>query len=159
MRATPSGTPAFFAQSSGSKGHGTCGLCRPSAKKKPFCALSIVSSSSSEEVASSKAAPGPDAIAHLVTRLAKPPTLHLVSPAALAMPEAITEELARSCVKVECSERLDESLPVSDVLYVTRVQKERFASLERMMQTILAAHEGGGGTGGTGGVPSLSRAC
>jgi len=67
-------------------------------------------------------------IAHLCAKLQNPPTLHFCAPAALAMPVAITEELARNHVKVECSERLDEALPVSDVLYVTRVQKERFAS-------------------------------
>jgi len=65
-------------------------------------------------------------IAHLVTRLAKPPTLHLVSPAALAMPEAITEELARCKVPTESSADFYEALPKADVLYVTRVQKERF---------------------------------
>ena len=49
----------------------------------------------------------------------------------------------------QLGERIDE---------LQRTMDQRFSSLERMMQTILAAHEGGGGTGGTGGVPSLSRA-
>uniref|UniRef100_A0A7S2GQ98 aspartate carbamoyltransferase n=1 Tax=Haptolina brevifila TaxID=156173 RepID=A0A7S2GQ98_9EUKA len=67
-------------------------------------------------------------LAHLVTRLAKPPTLYLVAPAALSMPDAICDEVQRCGVQLKVSEDLTAALPSADVLYVTRVQKERFAT-------------------------------
>lgn len=55
--------------------------------------------------------------------------LHYVSPQILRMPQEITDEVAaRGIPQVEHT-TLDECLPESDVLYVTRVQKERFEDL------------------------------
>ena len=56
--------------------------------------------------------------------------LNFVSPASLSMPESVTNAARRAGVPVrECS-ALDEVLADTDVLYVTRVQQERFASEE-----------------------------
>lgn len=52
--------------------------------------------------------------------------LNYVSPEILHMPEEIIDELPRTMAQVQYSE-LDEVLAGTDVLYVTRVQKERFA--------------------------------
>jgi aspartate carbamoyltransferase len=54
-------------------------------------------------------------------------TLILVSPEILAMPEEITRNLRQRGISVTETSRLNEALPASDLLYVTRVQKERFA--------------------------------
>ena len=67
-------------------------------------------------------------IAQLMTKLARPPKLHLVSPTALAMPAAICDELARCGVPFKATDDFAAALPEADVLYVTRVQKERFAT-------------------------------
>jgi aspartate carbamoyltransferase catalytic subunit len=56
-------------------------------------------------------------------------TLNFVSPEQLKMPEKVTAELSRRAVKFSEHSRLDAVLPQSDVLYVTRVQKERFEDL------------------------------
>jgi len=69
-------------------------------------------------------------LAHLVARLERPPRLHFVSPEALRMPPTICEALAQRSVNVQTGESLADALPSADVLYVTRVQKERFASAE-----------------------------
>ncbi|RIK28812.1 MAG: aspartate carbamoyltransferase [Chloroflexi bacterium] len=52
--------------------------------------------------------------------------LNYVSPAILRMPPALTEELRQAGVEQHEFATLDEVLPTTDVLYVTRVQKERF---------------------------------
>lgn len=52
--------------------------------------------------------------------------LNFVAPQILAMPEAILAELEGKGIQFEAFTRLDEPLPETDVLYVTRVQKERF---------------------------------
>ena len=52
--------------------------------------------------------------------------LHLVSPEILKMPAHIKEELDRANIRYREATTLEECLLVSDVLYVTRVQKERF---------------------------------
>jgi aspartate carbamoyltransferase catalytic subunit len=57
-------------------------------------------------------------------------TLNLVSPHLLKMPEELVQLLASRKVKVNQMETLDEVLPLTDVLYITRVQKERFTDLE-----------------------------
>lgn len=44
------------------------------------------------------------------------------------MPESVLEQLATRGLKVQESEQLAPVLGSSDVLYVTRVQKERFAT-------------------------------
>jgi aspartate carbamoyltransferase len=52
--------------------------------------------------------------------------LQLVSPEILRMPEEILEELTESETPFAVHDSLDAVIPASDVLYVTRVQKERF---------------------------------
>jgi len=52
--------------------------------------------------------------------------LNLVSPEILKMPDHLKEELERAHIRFRESTSLEECLLVSDVLYVTRVQKERF---------------------------------
>ena len=45
------------------------------------------------------------------------------------MPEAIRSEVAAAGIAQESFDTLDAVIPATDVLYVTRVQKERFADL------------------------------
>lgn len=52
--------------------------------------------------------------------------LNLVSPEILQMPAEILEELKESKTPVAIHTSLDAVVPTTDVLYVTRVQKERF---------------------------------
>ncbi len=52
--------------------------------------------------------------------------IHYVSPEILRMPPEIIEELYRKGIEQSEHTRLEEVLPETDVLYVTRVQKERF---------------------------------
>ena len=56
--------------------------------------------------------------------------LNFVSPASLAMPASVISGARRAGVHVRQCESLDEVLDETDVLYVTRVQKERFTSEE-----------------------------
>jgi carbamoyl-phosphate synthase/aspartate carbamoyltransferase len=53
-------------------------------------------------------------------------TLNYVAPESLAMPKEVTEEVARSGVKQNIVESLDDVIGTTDVLYMTRIQKERF---------------------------------
>jgi aspartate carbamoyltransferase catalytic subunit len=53
-------------------------------------------------------------------------TLHYVSPDLLRMPPALIEELRQRGVPQTEHTTLDDVLDKTDVLYVTRVQKERF---------------------------------
>ena len=46
------------------------------------------------------------------------------------MPHHVTDELAAAGVDLKVSGQLGDALPSADVLYVTRVQRERFASAE-----------------------------
>jgi aspartate carbamoyltransferase len=55
--------------------------------------------------------------------------LNYVSPDILAMPSEIIDELNAKSVDQTEYTTLDQVLPETDVLYVTRVQKERFADL------------------------------
>lgn len=56
---------------------------------------------------------------------------HLISPPQLAMPASVLETLAaQGCRCTQHVELSDQVLAQVDVLYVTRVQKERFASLD-----------------------------
>jgi aspartate carbamoyltransferase len=55
--------------------------------------------------------------------------LNYVSPDILRMPSALVHELAASGIEQAEYSSLAEVLPETDVLYVTRVQKERFADL------------------------------
>jgi aspartate carbamoyltransferase len=60
--------------------------------------------------------------------------LNYVSPDILRMPPEIIAELEESGVSQTHYAALDEPLPDTDVLYVTRVQKERFESIEAYEQ-------------------------
>jgi aspartate carbamoyltransferase catalytic subunit len=55
--------------------------------------------------------------------------LHLVSPSLLRMRKEVLEEVSGR-IKVQESESLSSVIPQIDVLYMTRIQKERFGSLE-----------------------------
>jgi len=66
----------------------------------------------------------------LVSRLETPPRLIFVSPPSLAMPQHICDQLAARNVTVEQHTDLAAVLGRSDVLYVTRIQKERFETAE-----------------------------
>jgi len=54
-------------------------------------------------------------------------TLTLISPPALAMPATITDALHRQGLTVYETDDLMAAMPACDVLYVTRIQRERFA--------------------------------
>ena len=69
-------------------------------------------------------------LALLAAQLSKPPSLTLVAPPALAMPSEVLASLSQSGVRVQEAADLAGALPQTDVLYVTRVQKERFSSPE-----------------------------
>lgn len=56
--------------------------------------------------------------------------LNYVAPDLLRMPDDLVAELAARGVKQACAQSLDEVLDNTDILYVTRVQKERFANLD-----------------------------
>jgi aspartate carbamoyltransferase len=65
---------------------------------------------------------------HSLSRLLSlfPVKLHCVSPDILRMPAELVAELKGKGVAIEEHSSLDRVLPETDVLYVTRVQKERF---------------------------------
>ena len=56
--------------------------------------------------------------------------LYFVSPEMLAMPEYICEELEERGIEYSVHEELEEIIPELDILYMTRVQKERFDETE-----------------------------
>ncbi len=56
-------------------------------------------------------------------------TINLVSPEILRLPTELKKRLEQRKVRLLESEELDAVLPKTDVLYVTRVQKERFTDL------------------------------
>jgi aspartate carbamoyltransferase catalytic subunit len=56
--------------------------------------------------------------------------LHYVSPAILRMPPEILAEIRQKGIQQAEHETLAEVLPQTDVLYITRVQKERFTDLD-----------------------------
>ena len=57
-------------------------------------------------------------------------TLRLVSPASLQMPASVVDDLKASQTKMTVHTALDEVIGDVDVLYMTRVQKERFSDPE-----------------------------
>ncbi|XP_039962623.1 CAD protein [Bactrocera tryoni] len=57
-------------------------------------------------------------------------TLQYVSPPNLGMPEEIVRYLATKGVIQKTFNSMEEALPTTDVLYMTRIQKERFATEE-----------------------------
>jgi hypothetical protein len=56
--------------------------------------------------------------------------IRYVSPLSLGMPSHIVQFLASKGISQEKFESLEEALPETDVLYMTRIQRERFASQE-----------------------------
>jgi carbamoyl-phosphate synthase/aspartate carbamoyltransferase len=54
--------------------------------------------------------------------------LNFVSPPSLAMPHSVVSAARKAGVHVQVCESLEEVLGDTDVLYVTRIQKERFES-------------------------------
>lgn len=77
---------------------------------------------------------------------------YFVAPDALKMPAEITENLRKDGIEVVETDNLDEAVAKSDVLYMTRIQKERFAdpeeyerlkgSFEVTMDTVKKAKKG-----------------
>ncbi|XP_055005333.1 CAD protein-like [Boleophthalmus pectinirostris] len=71
-------------------------------------------------------------------------TLRYVAPKNLHMPPEICSYVASKGIKQEEFESLEEALPDTDVLYMTRIQKERFSSEEEYRasfgQYILTPH-------------------
>lgn len=55
-------------------------------------------------------------------------TINYVSPAILAMPEKVVSFVASKGIQQKVYRTLEEILPQTDVLYMTRIQKERFAT-------------------------------
>lgn len=56
------------------------------------------------------------------------PRLYLISPAGLEMPKDVCNELREKGVKFSFHQTIDEVIEKMDVLYMTRIQEERFAS-------------------------------
>ena len=56
--------------------------------------------------------------------------LYLVAPQALAMPDYILEELDEKGIKYTVCDNLEEVIPHLDILYMTRLQRERFDESE-----------------------------
>lgn len=56
-------------------------------------------------------------------------TIVLSSPPTLSMPEHVRRELDQMGARVEEEENLEKAIRTADVLYVTRIQKERFGDL------------------------------
>jgi aspartate carbamoyltransferase catalytic subunit len=52
--------------------------------------------------------------------------LYLVSPEGLTLPESICDNLKKAGVRFSFHQSLEEVIPKVDILYVTRIQKERF---------------------------------
>ena len=57
----------------------------------------------------------------------------LISPRELAVPDYIKEEFLLGCDYVECAS-LEDAIPELDILYMTRIQKERFDSEEEYLR-------------------------
>lgn len=62
-------------------------------------------------------------------------TINYVSPASLAMPEKVIKYVASKGISQHFYTSIEEVLPETDVLYMTRIQKERFASEEEYKST------------------------
>src|SRR5665648_520093 len=56
--------------------------------------------------------------------------MFFVSPKSLRMPSEITADLKARGADIEETENLEKALAVSDIVYVTRVQRERFENLQ-----------------------------
>lgn len=56
--------------------------------------------------------------------------LFLVSPGELSLPEAITHKLKKQGVRYSLHQSVEDIIPKIDILYMTRLQQERFSALE-----------------------------
>ncbi len=56
--------------------------------------------------------------------------LYLVSPEALTLPEAICDKLKKCGVRFSFHQTIEEVIPAIDILYMTRIQQERFSQAE-----------------------------
>jgi carbamoyl-phosphate synthase/aspartate carbamoyltransferase/dihydroorotase len=56
--------------------------------------------------------------------------IRYVSPEDLSMPVHIVQFVSSKGISQETFDSLEEALPETDVLYMTRIQRERFSSLE-----------------------------
>ncbi|CAO3654517.1 unnamed protein product [Mucor hiemalis] len=61
-------------------------------------------------------------------------TINYVCPESLAMPKDVMEEVAAAGIKQNVYSSLDEVIGATDVLYMTRVQKERFSTEEEYLR-------------------------
>ncbi|WFD43066.1 Carbamoyl-phosphate synthase [Malassezia psittaci] len=57
-------------------------------------------------------------------------TLNFVAPSSLEMPREVVRELAKRKITMYETSNLDDVIGSTDVLYVTRIQRERFANIE-----------------------------
>ncbi len=55
------------------------------------------------------------------------PKFHFISPKVLAMPKYITEDLKKMGIEFHIAEQVEDVVDALDIMYVTRIQKERFA--------------------------------
>ena len=62
------------------------------------------------------------------------PRFYFVSPTELSMPREITDELKQEGIEVVETNNLTEAVEKSDVLYMTRIQQERFANEDEYKQ-------------------------
>jgi aspartate carbamoyltransferase catalytic subunit len=53
-------------------------------------------------------------------------TLTFISPLSLRMPKSICETLIKKKISFTQKEKIEDALPTTDILYMTRIQKERF---------------------------------
>lgn len=71
-------------------------------------------------------------------------TINLVSPSSLAMPESVKEDARKAGITLLETTSLASVIGSTDVLYVTRVQQERFESLaeyEKVKDTYIVNNE------------------
>jgi len=67
--------------------------------------------------------------------------LYFVSPKSLPLPEDIVQELQRRGIKFSFHATLDEVIPKADILYMTRIQKERMQEVDLENTCRLAASQ------------------
>lgn len=60
--------------------------------------------------------------------------LYLVSPEGLSLPESICDHLKKAGVRFSFHQSIEEVIPKIDILYLTRIQKERFGDAEYQLQ-------------------------
>lgn len=61
-------------------------------------------------------------------------SLRYVSPESLAMPEEVVKYVREKGIQQDTCSSLEEALPTTDVLYMTRIQQERFPSAEEYLK-------------------------